>query len=100
MKTPRIALLGVIAAAFISPLARGDDLPPGTPLIQADWQEPQSLPPRFRNHCATDSFSHRPYCSNHCGFDYQFYYCSRESFGCCRIGFGYCDWNGLLRCHP
>jgi hypothetical protein len=20
--------------------------------------------------------------------------------GCCRIGFGYCDWHGLLRCHP
>ena len=42
----------------------------------------------------------RPYCSDHCGFDYQFYFCSRDSFGCCRIGFGYCDWNGLLRCHP
>ena len=40
------------------------------------------------------------YCSDHCGSDYQFYFCSRESFGCCRVGFGYCDWNGLLRCHP
>jgi len=69
------------------------------PLIQVDWQDPQSLPLRFRNHCAYDRFSGRPYCSDHCGFDYQFYYCSRHSFGCCRLGVGYCDWNGLLRCH-
>ncbi len=100
MKALTIVLLGFFATAFISPLARGADLPVGTSLIPADWQEPQSLPLRFRNHCAADSFSRRPYCSNHCGFDYQFYYCSRESFGCCRIGFGYCDWSGLLRCHP
>jgi len=69
-------------------------------LIQVDWQGPHLLPPRFRNHCAYDAVSGRPYCSDHCGFDYQFYYCSRQSFGCCRPGFGYCDWHGLLRCHP
>jgi hypothetical protein len=79
--------------------------PPMAPLpriavIQADWQGPLSLPRRFRNHCGIDTFSGRPYCSDHCGFDYQFYYCSPPSFGCCRVGFGYCDWNGLLRCHP
>jgi hypothetical protein len=70
------------------------------PVIQVDWQAPQSLPRRFRNHCASDPFSGRPYCSDHCGSDYQFYFCSRQSFGCCRVGFGYCDWSGLLRCHP
>src|SRR5262249_48740045 len=42
----------------------------------------------------------RYYCSNHCGSDYEFYYCSKKSFGCCRIGVGYCDLDGLLRCHP
>jgi hypothetical protein len=68
--------------------------------MRADWQVPRALPPRFRNHCAYDRFSGRPYCSDHCGFEYQFYYCSHRSFGCCRLGFGYCDWNGLLRCHP
>ena len=46
-----------------------------------------ALPPRFRNHCAIDTFSGRPYCSDHCGFEYQFYYCSHQSFGCCRIGY-------------
>jgi len=104
MKTPRIVLLSVLlsvlAAVLVCPLARAADLPADAALIQADWQEPRSLPPRFRNHCAADAFSGRFYCSDHCGFAYQFYYCSRQSFGCCRIGFGYCDRSGLLRCHP
>jgi hypothetical protein len=69
-------------------------------VVEADWQGPLSLPPRFRNHCVIDFFSGRPYCSNHCGIDHQFYYCTDRSFGCCRIGFGYCDWQGRLRCHP
>lgn len=65
-----------------------------------DWQGPQQLPPRFRNHCSFDTFSGRAYCSEHCGIDYQFYYCSRASFGCCHVGHGYCGWDRLLRCHP
>ena len=68
--------------------------------IEADWQPPPSLPRRFRNHCAADPFSGRRYCADHCGSGYQFYDCAHRSFGCCRIGFGYCDWSGLLRCHP
>ena len=74
--------------------------PQRTAVIRVDWQWPQWLPRRFRNHCAVDTFSGRPYCSDHCGLDYQFYLCSPASFGCCHIGSGYCDWNGLLRCHP
>jgi hypothetical protein len=73
---------------------------PSALFIRVDWQEPPLLPPRLRNHCAYDSVSARPYCSDHCGFNYQVYSCSHQSFGCCRVGFGYCDWNGLLRCHP
>ncbi len=69
-------------------------------VVQVDWQYPQQLPRRFRNHCAVQIFSGRPYCSDHCGFDSQFYFCSQQSFGCCRVGFGYCDWSGLLRCAP
>jgi hypothetical protein len=98
---PAFALLGFLATASVGVAASPIVSPPlHPPVIQVDWQGPLSLPPRFRNHCAIDTFSGRPYCSDHCGFDYQFYYCSRQSFGCCRIGFGYCDWNGLLRCHP
>jgi len=67
------------------------------PLIAADWQPPAALPRAFRNHCHFDGEG-RFYCSNHCGPDYQFYFCTPASFGCCRPGFGYCDWIGHLRC--
>jgi hypothetical protein len=73
---------------------------PRAAATQVDWQYPEQLPRQFRNHCAIQAYSGRPYCSNHCGFDYAFYHCSPYSFGCCRIGFGYCDWSGLLRCAP
>jgi hypothetical protein len=92
-----LATLAIVDVGYRAPISR-----PATAdaIIQVDWQGPLSLPPRLRNHCATDVFSGRPYCSDHCGFQYQVYYCSPQSFGCCRVGFGYCDWNGLLRCHP
>lgn len=99
MKVLALALFGCLAASVCAaapPVA----VPTRAPIVQVDWQDPQSLPRRFRNHCATDAFSSRPYCSDHCGFEYQLYYCSKQSFGCCRVGFGYCDWSGLLRCHP
>lgn len=69
-------------------------------IVRIDWQYPWQLPPRFRNHCRYEPFTARPFCSDHCGGDYQFYYCSETSFGCCQLGRGYCDWAGLLRCHP
>ena len=100
MKTFVLALLGcfmLVGMAAAAPIA---PVPASSPIIQADWQDPQMLPRRFRNHCAYDRLRGRYYCSDHCGFEYQFYYCSHGSFGCCRIGFGYCDWNGVLRCAP
>jgi hypothetical protein len=89
-----------LAYMSIVPAGAWVRLPATSPIVEVDWQSPETLPRRFRNHCAYDSFSGRGYCSDHCGFEYQFYYCSPESFGCCHVGFGYCDWNGLLRCHP
>ena len=77
-----------------------DITPAGGLTIRVDWQVPEYLPSRFRNHCTYENFTGRPYCSDHCGIDYQFYYCSEASFGCCHLGRGYCDFNGLLRCHP
>jgi hypothetical protein len=71
-----------------------------SPVVRADFQPPPTLPPRFRNHCAIDSASGRPYCSDHCGFEYEFYYCGEHSYGCCKIGYGYCDATGKVRCHP
>jgi hypothetical protein len=69
-------------------------------VIRADWQDPALVPPRFRNHCGFDRFSGRPYCANHCGHGYEFYFCSDASFGCCHVGRGYCAWSGTLRCSP
>lgn len=99
VKTFALALLACVVWTSSCCAGPAIDLPEAAPIIQVDWQLPQSLPARFRNHCARDSFSGRPYCSDHCGYEYQFYYCSRRSFGCCRLGLGYCDWTGLLRCH-
>jgi hypothetical protein len=88
---------------FLQPASAGVISPPDVIadiIIRVDWQYPQQLPPRFRNHCRYEYFTARPYCSDHCGGDYQFYYCSEASFGCCHLGRGYCGWTGALRCSP
>jgi len=74
--------------------------PVNGPFVHVGWQDPAFLPRRFRNHCSFDVTLGAYYCSDRCGSNYQFYYCSRWSFGCCHIGVGYCDWGGLLRCRP
>jgi len=68
------------------------------PLPWVDWREPDDLPPHFRNNCGFHNG--RWYCAARCGTDYQLYYCSRASYGCCHIGDGYCDYRGFLRCRP
>ncbi len=95
-----LAALGGFATASAAPAAAPVALSSAATLLRVDWQDPQALPRHLRNHCYTDTFSGRPYCSDHCGAEYQVYSCSPHSFGCCRVGYGYCDWNGLLRCHP
>lgn len=94
------AVFAALALALLSPARAWAPLLPPHALVEVDWQSPEFLPRRFRNHCVFDTVHGRFYCADHCGFDYQFYYCSRESFGCCRVGFGYCDWRGVLRCAP
>lgn len=100
VKVTALALLASIASVSGGATDELNLSPAPGLLIRADWQEPAQLPPRFRNHCTFENFTGRPYCSDHCGIDYQFYYCSPASFGCCHLGHGYCDWDGLLRCHP
>jgi hypothetical protein len=93
-----IALLaGVAGPLAAQPLHRA---PADAAVVPADWQGPRSLPPRFRNHCRFDPVGGAALCSNHCGIDFQFYYCSQGSFGCCRPGAGFCGWDGRLRCAP
>jgi hypothetical protein len=100
----------LVALAWLS-IGRADEGMPRAAdanglIVVVDWQSPQTLPRRFRNHCSYDGYGGyggyggRSYCSDHCGSDYQFYYCSHASFGRCRVGSGYCDWSGFLRCHP
>jgi hypothetical protein len=56
------------------------------------------LPRRYQNHCG---FYYGHFiCLDHCGGDYQVYYCSRASTGCCHAGHGYCDEASHLRCAP
>jgi hypothetical protein len=92
--------LALTCAAWVYAAFAGDlnFSPAGAAFVRVDWQDPASLPVWFRNHCSVDRG--RLYCSNHCGAGYQFYYCSRASFGCCHPGYGYCDWRGRLRCSP
>jgi hypothetical protein len=94
------ALLTAVAWTQIGVAAAADGVPPRASAVLVDWQYPDSLPPRFRNHCSTEYFTGRPYCADRCGSDYQFFYCSEGAFGCCHLGRGYCDIHGLLRCSP
>ena len=56
------------------------------------------LPRRLQNHCTL--FNGHFVCADHCGNDYQVFYCGRYTTGCCHIGRGYCDASGALRCLP
>jgi hypothetical protein len=94
------ALLGPAKAGPAAPPARASAAIAAAPTIRVDWQDPALLPRRFRNHCVAEPSSERTYCENHCGRGYEFYFCSPASFGCCHVGYGYCDWHGELRCHP
>jgi hypothetical protein len=97
----RALALALFAGLGCAPMFAADGVPPASGLtVRVDWQEPGYLPRRFRNHCAFDNFSGRPYCSDHCGIDYQLYFCSGISFGCCHVGHGYCDFSGVVRCYP
>lgn len=100
VKTFALILFAGVGWASILPAGAWERLPANGMIVEVDWQSPQALPRRFRNHCVLRADEGRSYCADHCGLNYQFYYCSHESFGCCRISFGYCDWRGQLRCHP
>jgi hypothetical protein len=62
------------------------------------WAAMPLLPRRHQNHCG-DRDGHYT-CADHCGVDYQIYYCSKTATGCCHVGEGYCDRTGKLRCGP
>lgn len=62
------------------------------------WSAMPLLPRRYQNHCGY--YNGHLVCADHCGLDYQVYYCSNAATGCCHVGQGYCDGAGNLRCSP
>jgi hypothetical protein len=72
--------------------------PPNVEVAQFTYalQSLPLLPRRFQNHCGF--YRGHFYCADHCGADYQLYYCTPVAFGCCHIGHGYCSGDGSLRC--
>jgi len=86
-KAVAFAFLGCIAWTSASHAGEFGPMSPDGVTLRVDWQGPDFLPPRFRNHCTVENFTGRPYCSE-------------GSFGCCHLGHGYCDFSGQLRCHP
>jgi hypothetical protein len=94
-----LVFLGFVASVSTSIAGEQSYRPVDRPVTWIGWGTPESLPPWFRNHCGADWW-HGPYCADHCGAGYQFYYCSNVAFGCCHLGLGYCDWQGSLRCAP
>ena len=100
------AVVPLVIAALISSAAAADrriEAPytpiPGIPQYSftAVYGLPL-LPSRYQNHCSY--FQGAWICADHCGTDYQIYYCSRDTTGCCHAGTGYCDSEGHVRCSP
>jgi hypothetical protein len=68
VKAITILVLGLLAVSACASIGRaGEGLRPAMDanrlIVEAadwDWQGPQSLPPRFRNHCSYDSFTAAP----------------------------------------
>jgi hypothetical protein len=65
---------------------------------QYSWAAMPPLPRPLQNHCGY--YNGHFICADHCGVDYQVYYCPATTSGCCHIGLGYCDGAGRLRCSP
>jgi len=72
--------------------------PPAVVQFSYSWVAMPLLPRRYQNHCGY--YNGHFTCADHCGADYQIYYCSESATGCCHVGQGYCDAVGRLRCSP
>jgi hypothetical protein len=71
---------------------------PAVEQFSYSWAALPALPRRLQNHCGY--YNGHFICADHCGADYQVYYCPATASGCCHIGLGYCDVGGRLRCSP
>jgi len=94
-----VAALFVATAATCMASERGErNYSPAVVQFSSGWAAMPLLPRRYQNHCGY--YNGHFTCADHCGVDYQIYYCSDAATGCCHVGQGYCDPAGRLRCSP
>ena len=91
------ALLATLATTCMA-AERLERRPRAVEQFSYNWAAMPLLPRRYVNHCGYHNG--RLTCADHCGADYQIYYCSKTATGCCHVGQGYCDRTGRLRCSP
>ena len=93
-----VLMLGTAAADGLPSAGRSYSVPPDVKVAQFTYalQPLPLLPRQFQNHCGF--YRGHFYCADHCGADYQIYYCSPVATGCCHIGHGYCSGDGSVRC--
>ena len=99
MKTLSWALLAAMTTTAAAADRRvAPQYSPAVAQFSYRWAAMPPLPRRLQNHCgyADGHFV----CADHCGIDYQVYYCPSTASGCCHVGRGYCDDGGRLRCSP
>ena len=93
------ALLGAMATTgTAADRGTGRQYSPAVEQFSYNWVAMPLLPRRYQNHCGY--YNGHFTCADHCGADYQIYYCANAAAGCCHIGQGYCDGAGNLRCSP
>ena len=94
-----VAALLIAMAATCTASERGErGYSPAIAQFSYSWVTMPLLPRRYQNHCGY--YNGHFTCAEHCGADYQIYYCSEAATGCCHVGQGYCDAAGRLRCSP
>jgi hypothetical protein len=112
MKTLKYGMALLAAAAMAGLVTAGLAMAGGSAASAGEWQPDHAgivqfsysrvplplLPRRHQNHCGMVNGHY--VCADHCGIDYQVYYCPTSASGCCHVGLGYCDEGGRLRCAP
>jgi hypothetical protein len=93
-----MALAAVMTTACAAGDWRVEQAPPVVEQFSYSRVPLPPLPRRHQNHC--DWIDGHLICADHCGTDYQVYYCPTSASGCCHIGLGYCDAGGRLHCAP
>jgi hypothetical protein len=93
-----LVMTGAAAAADARVAERAYTPIPGIEQYSYSFAVLPLLPRRFQNHCGY--YQGHFVCADRCGIDFQMYYCTNISYGCCHVGYGYCDDIGHLRCMP